>query len=113
MPPKFQITVQGHLRSVQIEAIVDTGFAGALCLPMDIANWIGAQIANWGDIRLADGTERRIPAVYCQVELLNRTSIVVALVTKEYGEPIIGTELLEGCQLAIDFDTGSVQLKRK
>ena len=113
MTPKVQLTVQGHLRSVQIEAIIDTGFVGTLCLPMDVAKWIGTQIAGWGQIRLADGSETRAPLVFCDVEILGRSSRLEAFVIKEYGVAIIGTELLEGCQLTLDFDSVSVQLKRK
>jgi clan AA aspartic protease len=114
MTPKVQITVQGQVRSVEIEAIIDTGFAGRVCLPMDVAVQIGAQVAGWREMLLADGRVSRRPSVLCEVDLLGMTfSNVEAFVTEEYGDPIIGMELLEGCQLTLDFDSGSVQLKRK
>jgi hypothetical protein len=33
-------------------------------------------------------------------------------VTDTY-DPLIGEQLLEGCQLTIDYDTGTVELNRK
>src|SRR5262245_58607158 len=106
MTPKVQVTVRGHWRSVQLEAIIDTGFDGSLCLPMDVADHIGAHIAGWGQMRLADGSISSAPAVYCHIECQGMTSSIVAFVTKEYDDLIIGTELLQGCQLMIDFDSG-------
>jgi hypothetical protein len=35
----------------------------------------------------------------------------MSLTTSE--EALIGTGLLAGCRLSVDFDTGNVQLKRK
>jgi clan AA aspartic protease len=112
MMPRFEVTVRGRRRSIQIEAVVDTGFEGLLCLPMEVAQWIGCEIAGWGELKLVDGNEKRFPTVWCDVDLLGASARVRAFVT-ELEDPLIGTELLENCQLTMDFDSGSVQLKRK
>jgi clan AA aspartic protease len=111
MTPRIEITVQGRYRSVQIPAIIDTGFEGELSLPMDVAQWIGAIVAGWGAMRLADGSEKRLPTARCEVELLGKRTTVEAYVTDTF-EPLIGTELLDGCQLIVDFDSGAVQISR-
>jgi len=112
MTPKMIVTIRGRRRSVQLEGIVDSGFDGTFGVPMDVASWIGAEIAGWHYIELADGKKTRVPAVYCEVELMGQTTIVEAFVTDAY-HPLIGTELLEHCRGIIDFDTGAIKLKRK
>jgi predicted aspartyl protease len=70
MAPKIMATIFGQHRSVDIEAIIDTGFTGALFLPMDVAKRIGAVIAGWGTMELADGRRARAPMASCEIELL-------------------------------------------
>lgn len=112
MTPRVEITVHGRTRSVQIAAIVDTGFSGSFCIPMDVATWVGAQVAGWGQLQLADGTIKRVARVFCGVELLGTTELVQAYLS-DADDPLIGTELLDGCRLSVDFDSGKVKLKRK
>jgi predicted aspartyl protease len=112
MTPRIEVTVRGHDRSIQVEAILDTGFGGQFGLPMDVATWIGAQIAGWRDLGLADGRIQKVPSVYCEVELLGVVRKVRAIVT-DLAYPLVGTELLENCRLIVDFGSGAVQLKRK
>jgi clan AA aspartic protease len=112
MTPTIEVTLRGHTRSVQIQAIIDTGFVGALCLPMDVASWIGAEIAGWGKLRVADGSEAQLPNAFCEIELLGETANVRAFVT-DAPDVLIGTELLQNCRLEIDFDSGTLQLTRK
>lgn len=112
MRPKVEITIRGSKRSVQMEAIVDSGFDGTFCVPMEVASWVGAVILAWGQMELADGSKVRVPTVACEVELLGTTASTEAFVTNAQ-DPIVGTELLEGCRLTVDFDSGKAQLKRK
>jgi clan AA aspartic protease len=109
---KVVVTIHGRRRSVELEAIVDTGFDGSFCVPMDVASWIGAEIVGWRYMELADGKQIRVPGVLCEVELLGKTTAVKAFVTDTFN-PLIGTELLEHCRGVFDFDSGEVKLKRK
>lgn len=112
MTPTVAITVIGSRRSVQLDAILDTGFTGALCLPMDVASWVGVEIAGWGRLVIADGNEVKVLRGICQLELLGETHDVTAFVT-DVAEPLIGTELLDQCELHVDFQSGQVHLTRK
>jgi clan AA aspartic protease len=112
MRPKIEITIRGSKRSIQIEAIVDSGFEGQFCVPMDVASWVGAVTLGWGEMELADGNKVFVPTVACDVEMLGTMASVKAFIT-DAQDPIIGTKLLEGFLLTVDFDSGNVQLKRK
>jgi clan AA aspartic protease len=112
MTPRFEVTVSGRRRSIQIDAVVDTGFDGVLCLPMDVAYWIGCEIAGWGLLKLADGSEKNVPRVWCDVTLLGVAATVKAFVA-EIPDPLIGTGLLANCQMCVDFDSGKVHLQRE
>jgi clan AA aspartic protease len=112
MTPRVEVTVRGYRRSIQIDAIVDLGFDGSFCLPMDVAHWIGAEVAGWGILLLADGSKSKLPTAYCVVELLGEATTVQAFLTNTF-DPLVGTDLLDHCHLTVDFDSGEVQLKRK
>jgi len=114
MKPTLTVTIRGSLRAVQLDALVDTGFEGALLLPMDVARHVGARIAGWGEIQLADASVKKLATVFCEVALPGDTAAVpVQAVITELTDPVLGMDLFSGWRLRIDSDTGDVQLKRK
>lgn len=106
------ITVRGSRLSVELPAIIDTGFDGFLLLPMDVASHIGAVVSGWSEIVVADGSLKKVAAVNCEVNLLGRAIRVRAYIT-ELTDLVVGTKLLAGCRLKIDGDSGAIELKRK
>lgn len=112
MTPRVGVTIQGLRRSVSLDAIIDLGFDGFFCIPMEVASWIGVEVDSWGRWQLADGSQSRVLLVRCAVEFLGKSTPVVAHVT-DAADPLIGTKLLEHCRLMVDFDPGEVKLKRK
>lgn len=41
LQPKIKIQVNGLLKGLQLDAIIDTGFNGDLCLPIGVAIQVG------------------------------------------------------------------------
>ena len=111
MTPKTEIIVGGSRRSELVKAIIDTGFDGYVCLPVDIAENLGIQLTGRTVAVLADGSEKADLLFSGWVEFLGRRRNVEICLTTD--EALVGTGLLADCDLAIDFVAGTVSLSRK
>jgi clan AA aspartic protease len=92
----------GEIRSVEIEALVDTG-ATMLVLPADVVARLGVRIAGYRNVRYADGRVARVPWVGgIKIVILGRDAIVSALVEAPGTTPLIGQIPLEELDLVVD-----------
>lgn len=106
------IEVAGARRSIHLSALIDTGFDGYLCLPIGIAVSLGLELVAQGTVEYADGRTELELEFSGQVTLLAETRTVRITLTRS-DEALVGTDLLRGCTLFIDFDTGEYRLQRK
>lgn len=95
-----------------IEAIIDTGFDGALCLPTVVAVPLGLELINQVEVELADGTVKADLLFAGAVRFLGQTKEVMISLT-DSEEPLIGIALLADCRLTVDFPTAHVKLARR
>lgn len=112
MTPRTEVEVSGNRGSVTATAIIDTGFEGDVCLPIDLAVTLGLELWGVTDFELADGTVKRELLFDGTARLLAQSrSVLIALTNSE--DALIGTNLMNDCQLFIDFGAGQVKLSRK
>lgn len=52
------VTIVGLKQEVSVEAILDTGFDGWVCLPMRLAVQLGLELWGFQTVELADGTQK-------------------------------------------------------
>jgi clan AA aspartic protease len=95
---------------MEIVAVIDTGYSGALSLPSAIITALALSPLASRVVRLADRS-RRVLSTY-EADVLwdgqKRTLRVLAL----EGDPLIGTALLKGYTLEAKFvDGGAVNIK--
>jgi clan AA aspartic protease len=95
---------------VEIEAIIDTGFTGALMLPEEIVEELGLPWVAFEKCFLAGNVEDEADLVSAQVEWLGEVRRVDVIVKPGY---LIGTQLLAGTRLTIDYDEGTVLIEKK
>jgi clan AA aspartic protease len=96
------IVAPGEIRSVEIEALVDTG-ATMLVLPADVVERLGVRIAGHRNVRYADGRVASVPWVGgVKIVILGREAIVSALVEGPGTTPLIGQVPLEELDLLVD-----------
>ncbi|MCS7191800.1 MAG: hypothetical protein NZ937_02300 [Armatimonadetes bacterium] len=107
-----EIEVIGLRLSEKLTAIIDTGFDGAICLPISIAVTLGLELVGWEFVQYADGRIAR--------ELLFRGTVQfqdsifeVNISLTESNEALIGLEMLRGYKMVLDGDTHQVQFRRK
>lgn len=92
-----------------VECVVDTGFEGALTLPAAAVASLGLPYLAEISANLADDTDIRAD-VYVATIGWNGADHDVALLALG-GRPLLGTALLDGHHLAVDFiDGGAVRI---
>jgi len=95
-----------------VEAIIDTGFTGALSLPESAVHELGLRSARAERVTLADG--RSIRANVHAARILWHGQPLDARVQTLGIYPIIGTALLANCRLTIDWwDGGDVIVEER
>ncbi len=95
-----------------VEAIIDTGFTGALSLPESAAHELGLRSARAERVTLADG--RSIRANVHAARILWHGQPLDARVQTLGSHPIVGTALLANCRMTIDWwDGGDVVIEER
>lgn len=93
---------QGQLQ--EIETVVDTGFNGALTLPLSLMESLGLPFRRSGRTLLADGSESLFDIYEATIEwdgLPHRVSVDTA-----ETDPLLGMALLEGYELRVQTRSG-------
>jgi len=111
--PAVALDVEGPAGQKQaVEAIIDTGFTGELTLPPGLITSLDLPPKTEEEVVLGDGTVRMVPLYAASVVFAGRTRRV--LVGQAPTTPLLGTELLQGFSLRVDFwEGGRVQIRER
>lgn len=94
----------------EVECLVDTGASCALVLPQALVDELGLPVVGYErDLRLAGGAQTRAPLALAQIEWLGEVRSVEVIVQEDY---IVGTDLLEGARLVIDYRARALTISR-
>jgi predicted aspartyl protease len=94
---------------IEIEAWVDTAFNGGLTLPRGVAAGLGLAPGVSGDAVLADGQTVALDTFVCCRDWFGGTYRTLAVAT-DGAFPLLGTLLLSGRRLTIDYAVKTVEL---
>lgn len=109
--PRIRLTLAGSSEPIVVEFVVDTGFEGEISLPFSLIHRVNAQPLYHSHRSLADGTIREYPVFELTLDWLDSTRVVHVLTLE--NRPLIGTDLLDRCQVYIDFtEGGEVSIER-
>lgn len=107
--PALPLEVQGPDGARSFDAIIDTGFNGALTLPPDWIPPLGLPQAGQEPVTLADGREVTT-ALYDAYLILDDEAYSIT-VAEAPTAPLLGTDLLWGFSLLIEFEAdGAVEV---
>src|SRR6266516_2104220 len=107
--PKIELTVLGLDDKIQVSALVDTGFDGALMLSLPAALQIGLRLSNMVQVELADGSIKKEFVFEAKV-VLNEETVPVDVLLTSSEENLVGTSLLQNQSLMIDFKSQLITL---
>jgi clan AA aspartic protease len=85
-----------------IECVVDTGFDGGLMLPRTLAEGLQIQLVGELVFDMVGGARMSAPVGLVKIEWLNEQREIEAILGKG-NDVLIGTELLAGTTLTIDY----------
>jgi clan AA aspartic protease len=101
------VTVRGSLAEEEIEAVIDTGFNGSLTLPPSLIEALGLPFRRRDRAILGDGSETFFDTHEAEIVWDGHPRAIA--VDSADTEPLLGTALLDGCELTIRFvDDGEV-----
>lgn len=100
----FPVRVLGPAGTLDIDAVVDTGFNGELTLPREQIKALGLPEATVTEVTLADGRVRDVPMYDAEAVLAGVLQEV--FITEAPTTPLIGTGLLWGFSLYVEFQAG-------
>jgi clan AA aspartic protease len=109
--PKITVSLFGNRAEATIEASIDTGFDGSLCVPIPVAIPLGLELYGYHPYELADGTikqELTFQGIVHLGEEVHRTEISLT----ESEDALLGSELLEGYVLEIDYGNRTVEIRK-
>ena len=93
----------------EVEAWVDTAFNGGLALPRALADGLGLPQEASTDAVLADGRTVTVEMFGCYFDWFGGT-YHTQVVAGDAAHPLLGTQLLSGRRLTIDYAAGTVEL---
>lgn len=100
--PRVKVVLRGPFGHSQVDAIVDTGFNGALSVPEQNVARLGLRKRTVRLTRFADGTLRTVPVYHIEIEWVDGATFAEAL-ESNLPDVLIGAGLLRGHQLMVDY----------
>jgi clan AA aspartic protease len=101
---------QGQL--FEFEAIIDTGFDGALCLPRPLAEQAVLQLVGTQRVELADGSQH-VEQLFLGEVLFDGVRQGVDISLTQGADALLGTALLQEYQLEVRFRSRTVVLRKE
>ena len=98
----FQI--RGPAGQITITTVIDTGYNGALSLPLMLVIALGLTPRAPRFVTLGDGSQRMLSFYDAEVEWDGQWQAITVLCVE--GDPLIGTALLSGFKMDTDFVVG-------
>ena|SRR5438132_14369669 len=94
---------------MKMECVVDTGFSGALMLPREIIEGSSIPIIGKEKFELVSGRFIVASLALIEIDWLNQRKLVRAVIS-DGADALIGTELLDGSRLVVDYILDQVTL---
>lgn len=102
--------IGGPQGTLDVECIVDTGFSGALVLPSSIVDLLELPIVGHETITMVGAAEDTADIALAQVEWLGEVRREDVIVKEE---SLVGTALLKGTNLTIDYVNMAIRIDKQ
>jgi predicted aspartyl protease len=108
----IEIAVRGLRQRVVLQALVDTGFDGWVCLPLGVAIQLGLELRSVQIAELADGTEIEQLVFAGEIFFGDKWRAADTTLTNS-RDAMVGTAMLLDSVLIVDFVGRTVEVVRK
>jgi len=108
--PKIKIIVKGRKQKGKLTCLLDSGFDGYLCLPVNIAVGLGLELISIQEVQYADGRTNQELVFLITVNLDGKDQEVPATLTSS-AEPLAGTSLFAEKIITFNFPKKEILVK--
>ena len=105
---RVRVSVLGRKMEITVDAVIDTGFDGYLCLPLQTAIQLGLELSGSIKVELADGTIKK-EMVFSGLTEFGGEVRKARITLTESKDALIGTRMFS--YLEIDFEGKNVRIK--
>ncbi|MFQ6116097.1 MAG: hypothetical protein ACE5NG_18710 [bacterium] len=109
--PLVEVEVGGSQTSVKVSALVDSGFDGELCLPIEVAIPLGLKLVAVQTIEFADGSTKKELVFDGRLSWEGEFRRAQVYLTAA-KQALIGTGLLIERLVTLDFRLGVVRIEK-
>ncbi|MDZ7291438.1 MAG: hypothetical protein ONB44_07650 [candidate division KSB1 bacterium] len=109
--PLVEVEVSGSRTTVKLSALLDSGFDGELCLPIEVAVPLGLELVAVQTVEFADGSTKKELVFDGRLRWegeLRRTQVY--LTASE--QALVGAGLLIDRLVTLDFRSGVVRIEK-
>jgi len=107
--PRIMVTVVATSGNFPVKMLIDTGFDYGLAMHYNDADRFGLELEKYGEVEYASG--ETIEEIYCRGKILWFGKVkTVQIILSNDEEPAIGTRLLKGCVMNMDFIQNTVTI---
>lgn len=108
--PKIQLAISGMRTEIKTLVVIDTGFNGYICVPVELAIQLGLELYGREEIQLADGSIKN-ELIFKGSVMLGDEQRPVEIILTNSQQALLGTRLLEDKRLTIDFLSKVVEIE--
>ena len=109
--PRLTVLLSGNRGETTVDALIDTGFDGALCVPIPVAIPLGLELYGDHYYELADGTVRH-DVTFQGIVYVDEEACQIEISLTESEDALLGSELLDGYVLEIDYSNRTVEIRK-
>ena len=109
--PRLAITLHSKSGPIPMKTLVDSGFDGQLAIPYFAADHLQLEVVRLADVTYANG--QKTEEILCHGEIFWHNELrSIEIVLSDDEEPAIGTGLLGGCIVTMDFVTDTLSISK-
>lgn len=110
--PVVDVRIIGRRGEIVLEGVLDTGFDGYICLPITKAVALGLELIDLESSELADGTILEDEPIFLGEMEWDGAIIEVYIVLTKSVDALIGTALLWGMDMRVNYATGELTIEK-
>lgn len=107
--PRIETSVKGSRADALVQAVVDTGFDGEICLPTSLAIQLGLELRHVLSVELADGTIQE-KLVFAGTVVWEEEDRDMMILLTEAEDTLLGIGLLQGSVLEMNFPQREIKV---
>ena len=109
--PRLLITLQTQDGEINVRALLDSGFDGQVALPYIVADHRQFEVVRLAEVTYANG--QKAEEIVCRGNILwHNQHCSVEILLSDDEEPAIGTGLLKGCIVTMNFIHDSLSIAK-